>query len=342
MATRGDPPDDTPMASPLIGVGIPVWRASGFIARTLQSVLDQTHAHLRVFISIDGADRESERACRPFASDPRVRVVVQPRRLGWVGNTAAVLAGASADAEFVCVQPHDDWIDADYLAALLDVAEHEPRAAVVFTDLAAFGAINGCLSQDSVIGRPIERQATILRAHFNAIAYRGLTRTAALRALPSISGNPHGDFGCDTVWMARLARAGDLVRVPGARYHKWYGADTAHATWRGWSLPEQLAAWRWHCLDMLAEALTVARGARERRRLARAARDRLLLTHVELGPYARQIGKLAPGDRRALEADFEALAAARPGIGPIRLSPGDVVRRTAGRVLGRWPRPRRA
>ena len=94
----------------MIGVGIPVWRGTAFVAETLESLLNQRGVRFKLFVSIDGADADSERACLPFASDPRVRIVVQPRRLGWVKNTAAVLAGASEQAEFVCVQPHDDWV----------------------------------------------------------------------------------------------------------------------------------------------------------------------------------------------------------------------------------------
>ena len=90
------------MTAPLIGVGIPVWRGAAFVAETLKSVLNQRGVRFKLFVSIDGADADSERACLPFASDPRVRIVVQPRRLGWVKNTAAVLAGARASR--VCLR----------------------------------------------------------------------------------------------------------------------------------------------------------------------------------------------------------------------------------------------
>jgi glycosyltransferase involved in cell wall biosynthesis len=303
---------------PLVGVGVPVWQASAFVARTLQSVLDQKNVRLQLVVSVDGADADSAAACRPFASDPRVRLVVQPKRLGWVANTAVVLAAASQGAEFACVQPHDDWIEPDYLATLVEAAHEHPRAAVVFTDLAAFGAVDNALSQDSVVGSPMGRQLTLLTWHYNAVAFRGLTRTSALRAVPSISGNRHTDFACDTVWMARLARVGDLVRVPRVLYHKWYGPTTAHATWTGWPAPQKLAAWRLHCLDMLAEALTVATNARDRERLTGAARRRLVLADTPLGPYVRDIQALTPFHRWKLQALFGAEAAVRTDIGPLR------------------------
>ena len=311
------------MTAPLIGVGVPVWRGAAFVAETLESVLNQRGVQFKLFISIDGADADSERACLPFASDPRVQIVVQPRRLGWVKNTAAVLAGAGEQADFVCVQPHDDWVETDYLATLLDAARDHPNAAVVFSDLAVFGTHEffgtheGVLSQESVTGTPIERQSILLARHFNAVAYRGLNRTSALKTVPPISGNKFGDFACDTVWMARLARAGDLVRVPRAIYHKRYLPGSAHAEWENWHGWQKGAAWIQHCLDMLAEALPVATDKEERQLLIDAARARLWLVHTELGPYAKQIKALSGIRRWGMQVAFEAGAAIRSDIGPL-------------------------
>lgn len=305
------------MSAPLIGVGIPTWRGTNFVAETLEAVLKQKGVRFKVFISIDGADSDTERACLAFASEPRVQIVLQPRRLGWVRNTAAVLAGASEQAEFVCVQPHDDWIEADYLATLLDAAARHPDAAVVFSDLAAFGTRHETISQQSVIGTPYERQLLLLARHYNAVAYRGLIRTSALKTVPAISGNDWDDFACDTVWMARLARAGNLVRVPRVLYHKQYHENSTHAEWTTWHRWQKVAAWIRHCLDMLAEALAVATTIDQRRQLIDAARARLCLTHIELGPYARLIKALSPASRWGMRAAFEARAATRSDIGPL-------------------------
>lgn len=305
------------MTAPLIGVGIPTWHGAGFVAQTLESVLKQKGVRFKVFISIDGADSDTERACLAFASDPRVQIVLQPRRLGWVKNTVAVLASASEQTEFVCVQPHDDWIEADYLATLLDVAGRHPDAAVIFSDLAAFGTHHEIISQQSVIGTPYERQLSLLTSHYNAVAYRGLIRTSALKTVPMLSGNYWGDFACDTVWMARLARAGSLVRVSRVLYHKRYHANSAHAEWttrHGW---QKAAAWIQHCLDMLAEALSVATTVIQRRQLIDAARGRLCLAHTELGPYAGYIKALPPIGQWGMRTAFETRAATRSDIGPL-------------------------
>jgi hypothetical protein len=236
---------------------------------------------------------------------------VQPGRLGWVKNTAAVLAGASEEAEFVCVQPHDDWVETDYLATLLDVARNHPSAAVVFSDLAAFGTYKGVISQESVIGTPMERELLLLTRHFAAVAYRGLNRTSALKAVPTISGNSRGDFACDVVWMARLARAGDLVRVPQALYHKRYLPSSVHAEWATWHRWQKGSAWVGHCLDMLAEALMVATSSEERQLLIDAARGRLCATHIINYWGIRDLSRMK---RWALRMAFEGRAAIRSDI----------------------------
>jgi glycosyltransferase involved in cell wall biosynthesis len=321
------------MTEPLVGVGVPVWRGASFVAETLQSVLNQRGVRFKLIVSIDGADAESERACQPFTSDPRVRVLVQPSRLGWVKNTAAALAVALEGAEFVCVQPHDDWIEQDYLAALLDTARNRTQAAVVFSDLIAFGAtIGGVISQDSVTGTPMERQLSLLTRHYDAVAYRGLIRAFALKSLPPISCNDCSDFAADTVWMGRLARAGELVRVPQALYHKRYHAHSAHAAWTTWPMERKVAAWIQHCLDMLAEALTVAACGEERRLLIEAARRRLVMSDIGLGPYAADIKAMRARRRWQMQSVFEAGAAARPDIGPLGHKPRDHLRRIAGAV----------
>src|SRR5207247_2207458 len=125
---------------------------------------------------------------------------------------------------YACLQPHDDIMEETYLSSLLAVAEAAPQAAVVYSDIRAFGDGDNLIHQPSVIGSPLARLATLLIDHFNAVAFRGLTRVSALRAVEPISGNPFDDFAADTVWMARLATVGDLICVPRSLYRKRYPA----------------------------------------------------------------------------------------------------------------------
>jgi GT2 family glycosyltransferase len=301
-----------------INVGIPVWNAASFVGETLDSVLKQRDASFTIFISIDGSDLVSAKACRPFLADSRVRMTIQKQRLGWVRNSAAVLAAALADeADYACIQPHDDVLDEDYLAELLVAAESNPAAAVVYSDLLTFGYTGPecIISQPSVIGSSQERGLALLSEHYNAVAYRGLIRGSMLRKVPLISGNPFNNFAADTVWMARLARVGDLVRVPRVLYRKRYHAGNTHTRWSRWRTGYKIGAWTRHCLDMLAETLAGAPDPASRRLLHAAARERLAPETAAVGPYQALLLSMSPTRKKRMIRRFEMAAAARTDIG---------------------------
>lgn len=291
-------------------VGVPVWRGAAFVAETLRSILAQDGVALRVLVAIDGEDVGSLEACQPFVTDSRVKIVRHPQRLGWVGNIAFLFGeGAKEGAEYVCVQPHDDLIEPGYLAALLDQAQRSPRAAVVYSDIGIIGDGQRGFRIPSVVGTPLQRQMAMLRHHYSAAAIRGLTRVSALRLVPPISGNPVGDFAADTVWCARLATAGDLVRVPEMLYRKRYHAQNTHSKWNRWGRDRKVAAWKQHCLDMLAEALPVARDGQQAELLLRTAATRLMSGGPAGSPCQAEIARLGPQARRQLAAEFATEAA---------------------------------
>jgi glycosyltransferase involved in cell wall biosynthesis len=316
------------MGHPLISVGVPAWRGAAFVAETLESILRQREVRLRLFISVDGADAATERVCRSFVADPRVRLQVQPERIGWVRNTAAVLAEAmEARADYACIQPHDDLLAEDYLAALMEMAERSPAAAVVFSDIEAFGTESMVICQSSVTGSPLGRQIALLLDHYNAVAFRGLTRVSALGCVPPMSGNSHDDFAADTLWMSRLAVAGELIRVPRVLYRKRYHPDNTHGSWCAWPIERKIAAWTQHCLDMLAEALKVGHDPTCRRLIWEAARARLLHLATPAGPYQADFAAITSDQRRRMLSAFETAAARRPDIGVPDPTPNDFVRR---------------
>lgn len=255
---------------PTVCVCVPVWRGSQFVAETLTSILCQQGVELIVRISVDGADAESADVCSDFLSDKRCELTVQPTRLGWVKNTAWLLERAERD--YVCIQPHDDLIAENYLSTLLGVAETTPEASAVYSDIEAFGDHNGTITQPSVTGTPLTRQLTLLLDHFNAVAFRGLTRTDAVRKVGVLTETPFENYAADTVWMAKLAQSGELHRVPLPLYRKRYHPANTHGAWGRWSRKKKIAAWGQHCADMLAQALSIdGIDATKRAILARAA-----------------------------------------------------------------------
>jgi GT2 family glycosyltransferase len=290
-------------------VGVPVWQGAEFVAATIDSILRQEGADITVLIAIDGADASSEEVLRPYLSDPRISLVIHPERLGWVGNTAFLFRSAvNRGFEFACIQPHDDMMEPGYLAALVQQAAARPTASVAYSDIKILDS-DRVITVPQVVGTPVDRQLAMLRTQFAAAAFRGLTRVSALQRLPPISGNAVGDFGVDTVWCARLATAGELVRVARPLYTKRYHARNTHGVWTTWEPERRVGAWMRHCLDMLAEALTVAETVDDRIAIGTAAVQRFLESTPPNSPYRADIAALDPATKRRLFAEFDREAA---------------------------------
>jgi GT2 family glycosyltransferase len=283
-----------------VAIGIPAWRASAFVGETLASLTAQTHRDWSALISVDGADDETAAACAPFLHDSRIRLVVQERRLGWVGNCNAVLA-AAGDGDYAMILPHDDVLDPRYLAVLTAHATAYPEAACTYCDIGIAG--QPPLVQPSVCGPPLVRQVTLLAGHFPAVAFRGLVRRAALATVGGPRENEADDFAADTAWMARLARAGDLLRVPGVYYAKRLHPASTHAAWQRWDGARQRRAWLVHCREMLAEALACVTDPAGRWMLVALAVARLTGAFPLAGSFA-WLAQLDAPARTALAEEF--------------------------------------
>ncbi len=292
---------------PLVIVGIPAWQGANFLGDTMRSVLGQRDVELRVIISIDGPDEPSIAACQSFLDDPRVEILTHAERVGWLKNAVQVMGAAVArGADYACIQPQDDLLEPNYLSSLLAVAEASPGTAVVYSDIRTFGELDQILSQMPVLGSPLARQAAVLINHFDAVAYRGLTRVSALAGLADVPGNPFDDFAADTVAMANAALFGDLRRIPIPLYRKRYHAANTHTAWLTWPAERKVAAWLRHCRDMLSVALKAAAEPAEKNLLVNAARARLLGTRGSNRPYRREINALGEEGRARLLREFDA------------------------------------
>ena len=340
--------------TPAVTVGVPVYRGERFVAETLRSLQAQTFGDFAALLSLDGPQPAAEAACRPFLDDPRFTLVTQPRRLGWVGNASWLMEHVATP--LFCLLPQDDLIDPSYLETLLVHARRAPEAAVVYCDVRGFGRADPTLEQDSVTGGPVARQLALIEDHLAGLAWRGLTRAEALRAIGGMPPNRMDGFAADTEWMAAVARCGELHRVPLPLYRKRYHDANEHDSWRRWPLDKRMRAWAGHCAAMLDQALRVPATAAERRALWLAAVGRLVsrrhATHFIpvrwLTPAARaSLVELFSGELDARGVDVPGLLGtdagelrrhalehveARDAAGDGRLRRG--AQRLSGRLLG--------
>jgi glycosyltransferase involved in cell wall biosynthesis len=260
---------------PLVSIGVPIYRGERFLAETLHCIEAQTYRDFCVLMSLDGPDPACEVICRPFLDDSRFRLVVQPRRLGWVGHFNWLLSQAEGD--FWYYHQQDDLTDPVYVEVLVDHALRNGSAALVYCDVAPFGRVTKAFEQvPSVLGTtPFIRLMTMLHEHLVAFAFRGLTRVTAIRQAGPAPTNAVDDFGADISWLAAIARCGELHRVPMPLYRKRYHDKNTETKWWNWPRQRKLEAWTHHCVDMLNQALYVEGSVAEMRLIWLAALERL-------------------------------------------------------------------
>ncbi len=218
-------------------IAIPAWEAAEFITTTLASVAAQSWTELRVLVSVDASRDETTSVCRDFAAtDPRFAILEQPRRLGWIENTNAVVE--AAQGEFIALVSHDDSIAPDFVERLVGALDARPDAVLAFGDLEQVDARGRLLHVDRYeplegLTDPVARAREVIRgrgAWF--VPFHGLGRLPVVRSLGGLRPHAEGEFAADQVWLLGMALRGALVRVPQVLYTK---ANTERNLSRDWN-----------------------------------------------------------------------------------------------------------
>lgn len=259
-----------------ITVCIPAYRSSLFIAETLESLQAQTFKNFEAIISIDGNDEETLQKCQVFLKDPRFKVIVQEERLGWVQNTNWLLA--RAEGPFVSILPHDDLIHPYYLEEMIRHLQKHPECALVYCDTAAFSEESGFhqfyFIQPSLKGSQQDRMLGYLTHNFECVGFRSLIQKKALDLAGFLENNPFQDFAADTLWLGKMAKQGELHRLPYFLCRKRYHPNNTHLKWFKESKAHQRAAWNQHCDDLLNQFIQGVVDLDEKQQLIKAAKDR--------------------------------------------------------------------
>ncbi len=224
-----------------VTVCVPVYNAASFVAETLDSVAAQTFPDIKVLISLDRGNDESESVCRRHLTDRRFDLIVQPQRLGWVGNVNALIE--RVETEFFCIMPHDDLLDRRYLAELYAVASSDTGIACTYCDLSGFGSKRPRLVLRDVRGDALARVLELMLNHFGGVPFRGLVRRQHADDRPTLPTSLTDDFAADVAWILSIALRGELRRVPSTLYAKRYSDHTVHAAWRSFPRSKLVALW---------------------------------------------------------------------------------------------------
>ena len=211
---RSNKPDET------VTICIPAWRSEAFIERTLGCALGQTHAKLRILISVDQCEDATFSISETFArADSRIEVFAQMERLGWAANVNFLLE--RVQSPFFFLYFHDDIILPAYTERLLKALRKRPDAMSAHCDMGHFGesehVSNGC----TYAGSAARRLAIFFVAPERGSPLRGLTRSHILGSGLRMPTAAVGGFWANEPYLLRLLAAGPALHVPEVLYLRW-------------------------------------------------------------------------------------------------------------------------
>jgi glycosyltransferase involved in cell wall biosynthesis len=120
------------MTDPFVSVVTPVYNDDPYLEECIRSVLAQSHQNFEYIICNNhSSDRSSEIAADYAAQDPRIRVVSPPEFSPQAKNFNFALREISERSKHCKMLLSDDWMYPECIRKMVDVAEANPRIALV-------------------------------------------------------------------------------------------------------------------------------------------------------------------------------------------------------------------
>jgi len=249
----------------LVSVVVPVFNGLPHLTVLVKSILAQTHDTLDV-VFVDGGSSDESLSFLQAISDPRVRVLTNPKGTSAAANWDA--ASQSAQGEFIKLVCQDDVLHPDAIAKQVEDLESKPtavmavaqrdiidaRGSVVYHQRGCAGLRPGLIDGQQAIKVAYLRGTNVLGEPV-AVLFR---RDALLRALSWDDSNP---FLLDLALYAKVALTGDLV----VRKESIGAFRVSTQSWSTRLVGEQVRQFRlWQ--DSFAASLAIPPTGRERRR----------------------------------------------------------------------------
>lgn len=199
--------------SPRVSVVMCAYNGLGVIEQAISDILAQTFGDWELVISDDGS-ADGTRDYLAGLGDPRIRVILQERNLGYVGNKNVAIAAARGD--YVTQQDQDDRTHPDRLQLQVHALERSGNAIVGCgyrkVDVA------GKLRFETSLARE-----TVIKAYDPAAPYPFWFPTLMVRKEVFADIGPFDDFfagafGDDLYWTARANERFPILCLPQRLY----------------------------------------------------------------------------------------------------------------------------
>lgn len=206
-------------ARPAVSICIPTWQGADVLGNAIDCALAQTVTDSEIIIAVDGSTDGTRQLAESRArTEPRIRVISQPHRVGWSRNVNAALA--AVEGEHFFLYPHDDTITPDYVERLLAVLEANPDAG------SACGAVRLRMPDgresltvgESFNERPVGRMRRFLIGDDRGAVLRALTRRRLLTNRLRLAEGSLSGFRAHLAYVFELIAAAPCIQLPDELY----------------------------------------------------------------------------------------------------------------------------
>lgn len=201
-----------------ISVAVPTRNEQDNIAKTIESVLDQTFTNFELLVSDNHSSDSTVKTINSYvAKDKRVRLFEQPLNIGAISNMNFLFRQSRGDY-FIILGAHDLW-STNYLESLHRVLEKNQKAVCAFGQTLFIDAQENNLHIPS---RTIDTAGMTQSEKFISIVISGqnllfgLFRKNALEQVPE----QRHIVGSGEMLLQSIAIFGDFVQVPEARFFR--------------------------------------------------------------------------------------------------------------------------
>jgi glycosyltransferase involved in cell wall biosynthesis len=194
--------------SPSLTIGMPIYNAERFLAKTLDSFLRQTFTNFELIISDNASTDGTEEICRKYAiRDKRIRYFRNEKNMGAGWNFRRVYS--MAKGKYYKQAAHDDFLEPTFLEECIAALEADPGLVLAHTRTRTVSATgdpveceNPSLRFDSP--NPLVRWRDLLLNDHMCFEIFGVFRLDALLQCP-----PQGSYvNSDGVLLAQVALLG--------------------------------------------------------------------------------------------------------------------------------------
>jgi glycosyltransferase involved in cell wall biosynthesis len=199
--------------SPTVSIGVPVYNGENYLAKALDSILNQTFTNLEVVISDNASTDATATICHEYQQrDSRIHFYRSEKNLGGIRNFNRVFE--LSHGEFFQWVAHDDEIAPEYLERAVNIFNQHPEVVLCYAR--AF-RINECEKVGPIDFKAIANKASVgARLHdviftpHLCIPIAGVVRSIALRQTRC-----HMPFvGSDWNLLVELSLLGQFYEIP--------------------------------------------------------------------------------------------------------------------------------